>query len=1008
MKCFKLQYKFFQSYRHIHMTQIFDQGFIYWKQYSYRLQFSLDDYRYQKISYTYQTFKRSIWICINAWLAIFYLSIMTLYPDNPFMISRIDLERIMDTQHMDIFYIQGIITFVMLEILWALSLNNLLHYRLSSIDFLANKSNFNEKKQLRPKSRQYLYHMYLMSKLMATILYSIVTIELLIVIIMYAYHGYNLYQSFRIDIIQLTVGVSMFIIWIMHTIQMMGQLFMSLNFLLFLIEFFKVCIGQLYEMLRRFDQKCPFEKIMENDWNRFQYEYSCLYSDTAQMNRAARLILLYLEAISKSSIISACIFYSKQSGWSIFTTFVIMAFLSVFCLINGLYSRIADLSSYNQKCARLILQRIARTQWSLMNVDEKDVQIQKRYSNRYLIKLSLFAQTMTNNRYGFTCGQVFYITKFQNFLSYQPYRQMSISQIFDHGFEYLKKYTFRLEFSLQDYRYREIRFTYRTFKQRMDILSIQLIIAFSILEFLWAKMLHKILQYRLSSIDFLVSKSFFDEQKELLPKSRQYLCHMYMITHSIVTILYSIVTIELLLVIIIYAYHCYNLYQSFRIDIIEMIIRVSMFIIWVMHVIQIMVFLIEFFKVRIEQFYKILQQYDQIKPFEKFQRNDLKQFQHDYLCLYKETAQMNRTVSVLLFYLEAISKSSIISACIFYSKQSSWSVFTRFIIIAILSTFCLTNGLYSRISNLPSYNQKCARLILQRIARTQWSMVVDSKGVRPQKLFIYRYSIKSSLFVQTMTNNQFGFTCGRVFFITKFQLTSGNISKTGLNSLTPVHYQQQKPNKKPSFFFGSLNTSSNVKTGNYKKKKRKPVCTCHLAYGNLMTASSSNDLPTTGASYQYQHPPMNLYGSQPIIDPNNHGSSMIPSNCSSLIPQHHPHQQQQQQHHYSSSTTCLFPNSHHQFYDLPPPPQPSSSSSSKPRVSFGPSFMYQMDQQQQQPHPLLFDPMYEYEQQQQQQKKQRQRNKSSKLTTELLPLDTQLPLQMMGDSALILNLIILF
>lgn len=122
--------------------------------------------------------------------------------------------------------------------------------------------------------------------------------------------------------------------------------------------------------------------------------------------------------------------------------------------------------------------------------------------------------------------------------------------------------------------------------------------------------------------------------------------------------------------------------------------------------------------------------------------------------------------------------------------------------------------------------------------------------------------------------------------------------------------------KKPSFFFGSLNTSSNVKTGNYKKKKRKPVCTCHLAYGNLMTASSSNDLPTTGASYQYQHPPMNLYGSQPIIDPNNHGSSMIPSNCLSLIPQHHPHQQQQQQHHYSSSTTCLFPNSHHQFYDV--------------------------------------------------------------------------------------------
>ncbi|KAH9419971.1 hypothetical protein DERP_001804, partial [Dermatophagoides pteronyssinus] len=424
--------------------------------------------------------------------------------------------------------------------------------------------------------------------------------------------------------------------------------------------------------------------------------------------------------------------------------------------------------------------------------------------------------------------------------------------------------------------------------------------------------------------------------------------------------------------------------------------------------------------------------------------------------------------------------------------------------------------------------------------------------------------------------------------------------KTDFNTFIPLH--QQKPNKKPSFFFGSNSNTSNVKTGN-KKKKRKPVCTCHLAYDNLMTtaSSSTNDLSTNDPSYHmmmmmnnnnHYHQPTttNLYGSQPIINSNNHYDDNLSLNHCSSTPQHHysstttdrfqhapyqsfdnqvpvfehestndnndqrtnlfytQHYQQQQQqqteqnslmnpstmmmmissgplsnndgdnqqnNHYNhqyqqhhqqyhqqnqsgnnngycnynyspdltehrrryyspqlqlSSTEQSMLNdrslsivaneqqqrqrrwsednnyhqnqiNHHEYQNIDPThhiidnqsmiircqcdhcyysqsnqnnylnikqqqQQQSSSSSSKPRVSFGPSLMYQMDtQQQQQSHPLLFDPMYEYEQQQKQQKlqKKQQRNKSSRLTTELLPLDTQIPLQMMESNMEIFN-----
>ncbi|OTF73252.1 hypothetical protein BLA29_014168, partial [Euroglyphus maynei] len=64
---------------------------------------------------------------------------------------------------------------------------------------------------------------------------------------------------------------------------------------------------------------------------------------------------------------------------------------------------------------------------------------------------------------------------------------------------------------------------------------------------------------------------------------------------------------------------------------------------------------------------------------------------------------------------------------------------------------------------LPSYNRRCCKTLVKWLARIQWS------NKTPRKNAIKWTSIKSNLFLQVMTGNQFGYKCGHLFFITKFK-----------------------------------------------------------------------------------------------------------------------------------------------------------------------------------------------------------------------------------------------
>ena len=143
-------------------------------------------------------------------------------------------------------------------------------------------------------------------------------------------------------------------------------------------------------------------------------------------------------------------------------------------------------------------------------------------------------------------------------------------------------------------------------------------------------------------------------------------------------------------------------------------------------------------------------------------------FQSRYVRYYAETIQLNGTVQIVLFYMEIISKISIMISCIFYSRQKHLSWSNTALILSLISEFFFVTGVYSRMANIYTYNQLIAKSMMQMIARSQW-LRNKHRNRNNRSIHYWPYSIKSNLFVQTMTNNGFGFTCGRIFQITKYR-----------------------------------------------------------------------------------------------------------------------------------------------------------------------------------------------------------------------------------------------
>ncbi|KAH7638014.1 hypothetical protein HUG17_9118 [Dermatophagoides farinae] len=329
-------------------------------------------------------------------------------------------------------------------------------------------------------------------------------------------------------------------------------------------------------------------------------------------------------------------------------------------------------------------------------------------------------------------------------LSIEKYRNIQISDIFHCGFEYWKNYTLRCEYSLYEYQYRMISKRFEFFRhniwisfnawagilfllamiwepfneiiignkhferivdgKKTDLLLIYGAISYSIFELMWSHLFKNFLHYRSSMDDYLIKNIDYDE-KQLLPELHSSPSIDVKITKSLKQKSTNP--------------HYYRGHQRFNLN-------------------------------------------------EKINKIFWNRFQIEYVNLYAETAQLNRTVSLILFYMETMSKFAIIFSCVFISQQlkMNWMSFSS--VMAIMSLFFLILCLNCIITTIPSIDKNCSKFIFYDLARSQWHrfrMVNQSMTVS----LVWRHWIKSNLFVQTMTENRFGFTCGQLFFITKFK-----------------------------------------------------------------------------------------------------------------------------------------------------------------------------------------------------------------------------------------------
>ncbi|KAH9522983.1 hypothetical protein DERF_006536 [Dermatophagoides farinae] len=455
----------------------------------------------RKISWTYSTIKPAIWITLNGWISIVFLVCLIIWPHNDYVMSIDTFDKIFGSKRNDFLVIHMIIVFILHEYFWYHFLLEVIHYKSAMNDFFINNWQYDDQ-QLSPQHRNYLIQFFRKSQFMAVIFLRCFIIGLLAIQFIFSNFSFDLFESYQINLTKLVLSSTLFFSYNIQCIYFIGNVFKSISFTVFIMEFFIVRLKQLSSksaliLQNSFQSSIKVQKLF---WYRFHYEYVTLYSEMAIFNLTARNILFFIELLSKSSVVICLLFISQQTKMNIQITFVALAFI--------LYFRVAHMPSYNRICWLSIHRWIARTQWLSM---QRNV-FTNSFPLRYSLKSRLFVQTMTNNLFGFTCGRMFFISKFKyiqiflfindyhnnvstirilpnrleclyvvtatwsfhvcgicesNFhilMTYPSIENAEIKFCIRRGFEIIKFYNLRINYDLFDYQQRKISWTYSTIK----------------------------------------------------------------------------------------------------------------------------------------------------------------------------------------------------------------------------------------------------------------------------------------------------------------------------------------------------------------------------------------------------------------------------------------------------------------------------------------------------------------------------------------------------------------
>ncbi|KAH7638044.1 hypothetical protein HUG17_9149 [Dermatophagoides farinae] len=393
------------------ITRMFNEELISTILLTFRLNFPLSDYYFHRVSINFVTLKPAFLITTISWLTISVFLSMIFFPNNQLLITTKHYEEMFKTPALNLLFSQLVIMFMILEYLSFFYMKETLMYRCSLIDLLAVDIPVQEKK-FTTKMRQNLIKLFVIINFIATITYLNMIILILSISILMNYLYLPFYLDNRITMIQFSTCFLLSMLLVMKIISLAFQLCTSGKLFLFYLLFFIYRIKQLYRISWSIIIASLHSSYLAKKrfWFHFFREYIILYGTTVRLNRSVKVALLIIELINKSLVIFGCVFYSKQTGMTVVNAVFIMTAILTFIFTNFTYSRIARIPEYNRKSAQYLLQWLSRSQFHNTRLDAS---IKRMVELRPIIKSNLFVQTMTNNQLGFTCGHLFYITKYK-------------------------------------------------------------------------------------------------------------------------------------------------------------------------------------------------------------------------------------------------------------------------------------------------------------------------------------------------------------------------------------------------------------------------------------------------------------------------------------------------------------------------------------------------------------------------------------------------------------------
>lgn len=400
------------------IKEIMQQCFLSTNFYILRIEYSMNEYKNQRIPWKDRIFKRTVWITAICWVNLLFWIAIIKWPNDIFPLTFNDIDQMTAIHGSNLFSFASIFTFSTLEYVWfSTFFPLLLNYDLRANDLLIKYGKFSHyhlSKNVGQKFYKLVTISNIINSLFGLFVISFLTMYFIILIIILI----KFFLHKNICLIRLIISLQLLFILYCRMLYTFGQGLISFRFLIIIIELFLLQFKELSSKFKHIFRHRNQQKLFINNgrlyFRYFQRKYIVLYNEISKTNQTFRIYLFAIEILSKLSIIICILFYYQQTVLNIYNISFIISLITMFCTTTAIYSRLSNLPLYNQQCCNFLFEWNARIQ-SICSIAMIKRKIKRYYllHERQTIKINLFIQTMTDNRFGFTCGQIFFITKYK-------------------------------------------------------------------------------------------------------------------------------------------------------------------------------------------------------------------------------------------------------------------------------------------------------------------------------------------------------------------------------------------------------------------------------------------------------------------------------------------------------------------------------------------------------------------------------------------------------------------